>query len=139
MSIDRSHIGYALAPFTVTVEPERLALFAQAVGEESQHIAPPTFMKVIEAENGGSQRMLSALGVDLRRVLHAEQQFDYVLPIHAGDQLTVTRVVTDIYEKKGGAMAFIVIQSEFVTQNGLLAGRSRQVILVRNPVAAGGP
>jgi len=34
-------------------------------------------MKVIEGENGSSRAIVAALGVDLRRVMHVEQEFDY--------------------------------------------------------------
>lgn len=137
MAIDRKHLGYAFPTFTVTVEPARLALFAQAIGEKnpalSAEIAPPTFMKAIEGEHGSSRAILEALGVELRRVLHAEQQFDYLAPIRAGDQLTVQRTVTDLYDKKNGQMDFIVIESVLHNASGVLVGRSRQVVLVRNP------
>lgn len=143
MAIDRKHVGYAFPDFSVTVDPARLQAFAQAIGECSptyaQELAPPTFMKVIEGEHGSSRAILDALGVDLRRVLHAEQQFEYALPITAGEPLQVRRTVTDIYDKKGGAMEFIVIESVLHNRAGALVGRSRQVVLVRNPTPSTAP
>lgn len=137
MAIDRKHLGYSFPEFTVTVEPARLALFAQAIGEKNPQFAtsaaPPTFMKAIEGEHGSSRAILEALGVELRRVLHAEQQFDYLAPIAAGDVLTVRRTVADLYDKKNGLMDFIVIESVLHNAAGTLVGRSRQVVLVRNP------
>jgi len=139
MAIDRKHIGYSFPDFTVIVDPDRLKTFAQAIGERNtayaKDLAPPTFMKVIEGEHGSSRAILDTLGVDLRRVLHAEQQFEYGLPITAGEQLNVRRSVIDIYDKKGGAMEFIVIESVVNNQAGALVGRSLQVVLVRNPPA----
>lgn len=143
MAINRRHIGFSLPPFTVSVEPRRLKQFALAIGEPAHErqivMAPPTFMKVIEGEQQSSQTLLVALGVDLRCVLHAEQQFDYLLPISAGDRLTVTRTVTDVYAKKGGTLEFIVIESVVTRAEGIIAGRSRQVVLVRNPPFQGAP
>lgn len=134
MAIDKKHLGHAFPAFTVTVAPERVALFAKAIGAgNAVTVAPPTFMKAIEGEHGSSRAIMSALGVDLRRVLHAEQQFDYFAPIVAGDTLTVQRTVTDLYDKKNGAMDFIVIESVLHNAAGVLVGRSRQVVLVRNP------
>jgi hypothetical protein len=138
MTIDRRHVGFALPSFTVTVEARRLAAFARAIGETEpqflEHVAPLTFMKVLEGENGSSRAILTALDVPLERVLHAEQQFDYVAPILAGDVVTVQRRVIDLYEKKGGAMEFIVIESVF-TRASTEVGRSRQVVAIRNPSA----
>lgn len=137
MAIDRRHVGYALPPFTVEVDPRRLAAFAAAIGERdprlAAEVAPPTFMKVLEGEHDSSRAILAALEVPLARVLHAEQQFEYLAPIRAGDRVTVRRTVTDLYEKKGGAMEFIVIESVLTGAAGLLLGRSRQVVAVRNP------
>jgi hypothetical protein len=134
--IDRRHVGYTLPPFSVTVGSARLEQFAQAIGERNPRlacaIAPPTFMKVLEGENNSSRAILAALDVDLSRVLHAEQHFDYMAPIRAGDCLTIERRVSEIYEKKGGAMEFIVIDTTFAGPAGQPVGCSRQIVLVRN-------
>ncbi|SEP86435.1 N-terminal half of MaoC dehydratase [Solimonas aquatica] len=138
MAIDRRHLGYRHPPFTVTVDSQRLARFAAAVGFPLQdgQAAPPTFMKAIEGEHDSSRAILGALGVELKRVLHAQQQFDYHRSIHSGDVLQVERVVTDIQMKKGGALEFITIESSIRHRDGQLAGISRQLILVRNPAEA---
>jgi hypothetical protein len=135
MSVDRAQIGYALPAFDVVASAERIAQFAQAIGmSAAPDVAPPTFMKAIEGENNSSRRILDALAVDLKRVLHAEQQFDYLAPIRSGDVLRVQRTVTDIYERKNGQMEFIVIESSVTrVTDGELAGRSRQIVLVRHP------
>lgn len=135
MPIDRGFLGYSLPVFSVTATPERVEKFARAIGQADpgSGIAPPTFMKAIEGEDNSSRRILEALGVELRRVLHAEQQFDYFAPIRSGDVLHVERRVTDLYDKKNGAMDFIVIESSITRADGVLAGKSRQVVLVRNP------
>mgnify|MGYP000376065600 CR=1 FL=1 len=57
-------------------------------------------------------------------------------PILAGDQLDVVRRVADIYERKNGLMEFIVIESTVSHAERGLLGRSRQVVLVRNPKPA---
>ena len=135
MAIDRAFLGYALEPFTVTASAERISAFARAIGmgDAATGIAPPTFMKAIEGEGNSSRRIIEALGVPLSRILHAEQQFDYLAPIRAGDVLRVERSVTDLYDKRNGAMEFIVIESRISRQDGTPVGRSRQVVLVRNP------
>ncbi len=135
MAIDRRFLGYALPQLTVTASRERVDRFAHAIGldGESNEVAPPTFMKALEGEDNSSRRILEGMGVELSRVLHVEQQFDYVAPIRVGDVLRVERTVTDIYGKRNGAMEFIVIESALSRDDGTPVGRSRQVILVRNP------
>ena len=136
MAVDRALIGYALPPFEFVASPEHLARFARAIGSDdlAPAVAPPTFMRAVEGQNNSSRRILDALGVDLKRVLHAEQQFDYLAPIRSGDVLRVQRTVTDLYERKNGQMEFIVIESSVTrVPDDELAGRSRQLVLVRHP------
>lgn len=137
MGIDLRHVGYTLPKFTLTISRERMAAFAEAIGEGGEHagqaIVPPTFLKVIEGEGGSSRRILDELGVDLRRVLHAEQQFEYFAPLCVGDSVTVERKVAEIYEKKGGEMEFIVIETGFFDTAEERRALSRQIVLVRHP------
>lgn len=135
MAVDRALIGYALPAFDFVASAEHLAQFARAIGMSTvPDVAPPTYMKAVEGQNNSSRRILDALAVDLKRVLHAEQQFDYLAPIRTGDVLRVQRKVTDVYERKNGQMEFIVIESSVTrVADGELAGRSRQIVLVRHP------
>jgi MaoC dehydratase-like protein len=76
--IDRRYIGFRLPAFTVPVTTEGIRRFAEAiglVGELDYSAAPPTYMKIIEGEGSSSRAIVSALQIDLRRVLHIEQQF----------------------------------------------------------------
>ena len=135
MAIDRRHIGFCLPPFTVLVDRERLQRFAAATGSTiHSDVAPPTYMKVIEGENGSSRAVVAALGIDLRRVMHVEQEFEYHAPIRGGDRVTVERRVIDIYDRKGGALEFVVVVSAMHNADGVSVGRSKQWILVRNEI-----
>jgi hypothetical protein len=140
--IDRRYIGFQLPAFTVLVTAESVRRFADAiglVGEQDYTIAPPTYMKVIEGEGNSSRAIVSALQIDLRRVLHIEQQFEYEAPIRVDDCVTVERTVTDIYAKRNGVLEFVVIDSKMHNRNGVSLGRSRQTILVRNELPAAPP
>ena len=137
MAIDRQFIGFRLPSFSTTVSTDTLRRFAAAIGlqgdgRDDAHV-PPTFLKVIEGEGNSSRAILAALGVDLTRVLHAEQEFEYHAAYHGGDPLSVERVVSDIYARKGGQLEFIVVDSEIRHAAGELVARTQQVILVRNP------
>jgi hypothetical protein len=132
MAIDRQFIGFRLAPFTVTVDSAKLLQFAAAIGVHGAGPLP-TYLKVIEGEGNSSRKILAALGVELSRVLHAEQEFEYHAEFRGGDALTVERAVSDIYERKGGQLEFIVVDSAIRHAGGDLVGRTQQVILVRHP------
>lgn len=147
MAIDRKFIGTELPPHTAVVEKGRLRFFAKAVGEANPIYsdetaartaghpslpAPPTFLFCLDSERPGSPSLLELLGVDIARVLHGEQSFAYHGPIYAGDELTFTSRIGDIYDKKGGALEFIVRDTVVRNQAGKLVGELRGVIVVRN-------
>ena len=152
MPIDREkHVGVVSEPRTVVVEPGFLKFFARATGEPNPIYfdeaaalaaghpalpAPPTYLfslalgapakrgEVLDPENG--------IGVDMRRILQGEQSFAYHRPIHAGDRLTLTTTTRDIYEKRGGALEFIVQDTRAVNGDGELCAEMRVVTVVRN-------
>jgi hypothetical protein len=139
MPINRQFIGYTLAPFIVRIKQERLQQFNAAIGgsqANDENRAPPTYLKVIEGDS--SVRILSVLGVDLKYVLHAEQEFEYHAPYHVGDQLAVERTVSNIYERKAGQLEFVVVNTVIRQSSGQLVGRTQQVIVVRNPAPVSG-
>ncbi len=135
MAIDRRHIGFELPPFAVEVTADRLHRFGEAIAIGGTiidcSVAPPTYIKVIEGEGNSSLAIVSALKIDLRRILHVEQEFEYGVPIRAGDRVIVERTVADIYAKKGGALEFVVVDSTLRNGDGVSVGHSRQTILVR--------
>lgn len=148
---DRTHIGYTTPASEAVVDAWRVRLFCQAIGEDDPvytdreaarragHPAcpvPPTFLKALEGEHFSSARLMALLDVPLRQVLHAEQAFEHLAPLHVGDTVTISRRVADIYDKKDGAMTFIVVDTTYCVA-GRRVATSRQTILVRNrPEAA---
>jgi acyl dehydratase len=77
--------------------------------------------------------------MDLRRVLHGEQEFEYLKPVYAGDVLTAVTKVTDVYEKtggRGGTMTFVVMDTEFTNQKGEKVAISRGVTIETGQVVA---
>lgn len=146
--IDRSRIGFSTPPTEVRTDSWRVKLFCQAIGEgdpiycdpDAARSAglercplPPTFLKAIEGDHFSSAAILDLLTVPLRGVLHAEQAFEYLEPVYVDDVLTVSRSVSDIHDKKGGALSFIVIDTSYEA-DGRLVATSRQTVVVRHTV-----
>jgi N-terminal half of MaoC dehydratase len=151
MTVDESVIGKVLPPITLTVDAGRLRFFAKAIGEtnpvftdlETAKAAghrdlpvPPTYLFGIELESPDPFAWLAGIGVDLRRVLHGEQSFTYHSTAVAGDVLTATPRIANVYSKKGGALEFIEKASTVTRENGDLVAELKTVIVVRNPEAA---
>jgi hypothetical protein len=136
--VDTRFIGFRLPPFTVNVTSERTDAFTRAIGLPSgTHggAAPPTYMKVVEGDGNSSRAIVTALQIDLRRLLHAEQEFEYHRAIWPGDVLRVERTVSDISTRKGGAVTLVVIDSAIYDNAHQCVGTSRQTLLVRNEPA----
>lgn len=145
--INRKHIGKTLSPAVLELEKGRLRFFAKAIGETNPVYtdeaaaraagypslpAPPTFIFAAELDAGTLMPALIEMGVNLQRVLHGEQQFTYMAPVCAGDTITVQSRISDIYDKKNGALEFLVKDSTVTNQHGTQVAHMRSVIVVRN-------
>ena len=146
--IDRRHIGMTLPPFTVDVEAGRLRFFAKATGQTDpvySHLdaaraaghpgllVPPTYFFCLEMDGPNPAAVRELLGLDIARVLHGEQGFSYHRLAHAGDRLTFAQRIDDIYDKKGGALEFIVRKTAVHNQHGQPVADLRCVTVYRNP------
>jgi acyl dehydratase len=152
MAIDREeHVGTVSEPRYVEVEKGFLKFFAKATGETDPVYfdeeaaraaghpalpAPPTYLFSLAlsapAKRGDVFDKEHGLGVDMGSVLHGEQSFTYHRPIYAGDRLTLTTTTSDIYAKKGGALEFIVQETDAIDDAGELRVQMRMVTVVRN-------
>ncbi|MGQ7819312.1 MaoC family dehydratase N-terminal domain-containing protein [Metapseudomonas furukawaii] len=131
---DKSLIGKVTAQGSVEVEKGMLRFFAKAIGEtdpvysneaaakdeghRSLPVAPTCLMPLLSSLRGDIQGLMKLLEWDLGRILHAEQSFVYHQMIYAGDVLTAETRVSDVYEKKGGALQFVVQETRVTNQNG---------------------
>ncbi|HET7300948.1 MAG TPA: MaoC family dehydratase N-terminal domain-containing protein, partial [Oleiagrimonas sp.] len=91
--------------------------------------AAPTFLFAAELDSGTQMAMVEEMGVPLAKLLHGEQGFTYHRPACAGDTVTVRSRVADIYDKKGGALEFVVMLSEVSNQDGDLVAELRAVVV----------
>lgn len=145
--MDTSLIGQKSTPKSIVVEQGQLQLFAKATGtpdqiywdvaaaKEAGHPAlpaPPTFLMCLDSlAPSNDPGVLKQLGVDIGRILHGEQRFKYGKPIYAGDEITFESEITDMYEKKGGALQFVVSESTATNQNGEVVGKVINSLVIR--------
>src|SRR6185503_3371966 len=144
-------IGQELSTGTATVTAEHVAAFARALGDDNPLytdeaaarrgpfgtiIAPPTYpiAFMVEAMSGGMNTFLE-LGLNFMTLVHGEQEFEYARSIRAGETLTLTGRIADVYEKTGssGTLDFVVLETEakdvdaktvFFSRNTLISRRS---------------
>lgn len=90
-------------------------------------VAPPTFAMVVQDLT--LQQLLGEpdSGIELSRLVHAEQRFRYSRPIVAGDELTATLAVTGIRTLGGNAM--ITSEAEIVDAEGAHVVTTTSVLL----------
>ena len=150
MQIDKKHIGHEFKAFTAVAEAGKLKLFCKAIGEEdpiyqSEDAArkagypripvSPTFLQALTNDDPEKGGLLKLINVDIGLILHGEQHYEYLAPVHVGDRITCQQKVVDIYDKKGGALWFVVSETELKDQAGKPVAKAKGITVVRNPDA----
>jgi acyl dehydratase len=155
MPIDPRHVGRRYGPYRNTVCGDQIRAFATAVsggvigyfasaqGEphpwsvdeeaarRSPHgtlVAPPTFGVTFAMRPFAEACSDPALGIDLVRLLHAEQEFEHGVPVRPADELTTTGEIVEIRGRSG--LDFVVVRTETVNAAGerVLVGRWTAVV-----------
>ncbi|RBP02455.1 acyl dehydratase [Roseiarcus fermentans] len=146
--VDASTIGMTFEPTRACVEPGRLRFFLDTIGETNPiyrdavaakaagfaaRPIPPTYLFCLEMiDNDGRFAILEALNIDIARILHGEQTFIYRAPAYVGDELTFHSSVTDVRQKKGGALTLVDVATHVTNQRGEPVADCVRVVVVRN-------
>ncbi len=138
--VDPSNKGRVYPAFSFTVERGKVAEFVRAIDDPNpayqgdDPMLPPTFATVFTFWGGANlEGYLNALGVEMIHVLHAEQEYEYLAPLHVGDTVTGQTRIEDIYVKQGrsGSMEFIQFETIYHNQRGERVLIDRALIIVR--------
>jgi hypothetical protein len=126
--VDRSALGATGTPFVLEVERGKLREFARATFGEAGDVTPPTFLTTAFHWQSGDSDPWDLVRMDPSRGLHAEQEFVFHgPPPRAGDRLTGTSRITEIYDKTnraGKTLTFVVMVTEFRDDGGTLVAES---------------
>jgi len=131
LEFDRSHLGVHYPAGSFQVEADTIVKYALATGQTNPiykdeaaakaagHpalVAPPTFCTIFVRGLGRPDIKLN-FG---RLGFHAGEAVEELAPIYAGDTLTATTRLKDVYTKTGrsGTMAFVVWETAFNNQHG---------------------
>jgi acyl dehydratase len=149
--VDRTHIGRTLPPHSANVEAGRLRLFAKAIGEtRPEYIddgaaraaghpslpAPPTYVLCLDFDLPDPYAWFAEFGIDLARVLHGAQSFRYFALIYAGDRLTFASRIEDVFQKRNGALTFVIKETDVTNQHGVRVAELRATIVIRGDEGA---
>lgn len=142
--IDKKYVGKIFAPVIADVEVWQLKFFAKAVGETNpihfdeaaalaagyrSIVAPPTYSCTLSCAVPDPFAKFIAIGMNLQNILHAQQRFEYFAPICAGDRLIFESTIVEIFDKRAGAIQFVIEEATATNQLGQLTTRIRQTIV----------
>lgn len=145
--IDQKWVGHTFAPYTRKIEEGQLWFFAKAIGEtnpiflEKQAAktagytalpAPPTYGFSLSNAQADTFDYTKEMGIPIEALLHGEEEFEYIQPILAGDEITFQRTVLTIYEKKGGLLEFVKMETTMINQDQALVGKMQTTFVVRH-------
>ena len=144
--VDKQYINQPFPPLIVDVEVWQLKFFAKAVGEtnpiyfdediarqagQRSILAPPTYGVTLGCAVPDPFARVRLLGMDVTKILHTNQRFEYFAPIFARDQITLVATILDFYEKRKGQFLFMVEETEARNQFGELTTKFRQTVVER--------
>jgi acyl dehydratase len=126
MALDMDYKGREFEAFTFTVERGKIKELCKAIGDENQIFfdsdvakasgyedtpAPLTFATVMNFWGYPEvwDRMVE-MGVDVKRLLHAKEEYEYFAPIYPGDTLTGRVSVPSM---RDGAMGMVAFQTTY--------------------------
>lgn len=138
---NKDAVGLEGPEFEMEVERGKVREFARATGSRHpQYVddptppVPPTFLMTMAfwspPEAG---EMWQQVGIDLRRLLHGEQEFRFLgPPPKAGTKLKAKSRVESIFDKegkRGGTMTFVVNVTEFRDESGEVVAEARSTAI----------
>lgn len=131
MPLKASLVGrsYPAVPFPVVAG--HVVAFAAAVAHPGDGV-PPTFATAPELLAGLRNVLADAeLGLDLGRVLHGEQAYEWVRPIETGEVLTAEATIEQIRAK--GGVELLTLRTDLRDEAGRIVVVARSTLVVRSP------
>ena len=147
---DKSWVGQSFPPFTIEVERAKIHELALAIGDpnpiyHSREAAQsagykdvplyptgPTLFNFWGNRKGGNN--LASTGLNVMRILHGEEEYDYLAPIYPGDMLTgVTTIIEgkNRQGKDGSYMDIVTTETRYTNQHNQPVLNARSTVVVR--------
>lgn len=147
---DTSKVGQSFPPFTIEVARGKIHELALAIGDtnpiyhsqegarEAGYADVPLFpTSATTFAFWGNTEMLGnlvGLGINVMRILHGEEEYEYLAPIVPGDVLTGVVTVVEGKSrqgKEGSSMDIVTLEASYTNQEQTEVLRARQTIVVR--------
>jgi hypothetical protein len=139
---DPSHAGRRYRAEGQVVEAPRAARFAAAVsaGDDvfEPGTIPPTFAAVYCLMPTLARLFADTeVGIDLAGLVHAEQSFEWLASLHAGDVIDSEAEIASIEVRRG--LIFVTVRQEATNQAGEPVCRGSSLFLIRGSGEAPAP
>ena len=146
---DKNKIGYSFPPFTIEIERGKFHELALAIGDHnpiyhSRAAAqaagykdiplPPTAPTMFNFwGNLHFAEQLASVGINVMRILHSEERYEYVAPVYPGDTLTGVTTVVDGKSRqiKDSSMDILTIEIRYGNQHNQPVVIARTTLVVR--------
>jgi acyl dehydratase len=144
LPVNTEAIGRSYPPAVYAVGREKVKEYAAAVGETNpihldpeagrgagyaDVVAPPMFAVVYSAPAIGRAILDPDVGINLAAMVHGGQELVWGPPVVAGDEITTTASVKEIYERDG--RGFYVFETISTNQDGETVCRGTWTNIVR--------
>jgi acyl dehydratase len=147
---DTNKIGTSFAPFTYEVQSNKIHELTQAIGDlnpiyhsreaaqaagyTNVPISPttPTMFNLWGNRTRGNS--MADLGIDVARILHGEEEYEYLAPIYPNDVLTGTTTLVDGKTRPGSgghSLDILTLETRYVNQNNQSVLNTRTTLVVR--------
>ncbi len=155
MSVDRRWLGRRYGPFRFEVGRESVLDFVAATrglvpgrvfhsappaaellpgvpdaDAPGPLVAPPSYATVFAIQPFATACADPRLALNVLRLVHGEQEFEFLEPVRAGDVLVTTGEITRLQER--GKLDFLEVTTETVNQHGRVVVRGIWTAIVRN-------
>ena len=146
---DKSKVGHSFPPFTIEVERGKIHELALAIGDNN-----PIYHSREAAQSVGysdipllptmptqfsfwgntlSWEQLASVGINITRMLHSEEEYEYLAPVHPGDTLTGVTTILDgkTRQVKASSMDIVTTETCYTNQHNQPVVNARTMIVVR--------
>lgn len=129
MPLNPAIAGKKYPPVEFFLDAERVEAFTRAVGHPTDDV-PPTIVTVPEIAAGLANVLADPeLGLDLARVLHGEQEYEWGRPFTIGERVVAEATIEDIRSKAG--LEILRLRTDLRDEAGRTVVVGRSTLIVR--------
>ena len=147
---DQSKLGYCFPPFVIEVERCKIHELTLAIGDENPiyhdreaalaheyrdvPISPTTPTIFSFWGNAQLWDQLAGVGLNVMRVIHGEEEYQYQAPIYPGDRLTGVMTIVEGKTRRGkdgSSMDILTTETRYTNQQEKTVLMARTTLIVR--------